>query len=106
MSIQRRKIIETIQRLHSSGEPLNISAVKRSHPELIRSVYDAVPFRGWKRALEDAGIDYFKIKVELEDVIKCELCGNSFRALSPHLMGRHQVQPCEYLMDYPGTELV
>ncbi len=46
MNIKWQQIIRKIQQLHRRGEPLNISAVKRSHPELIRAVYNAKPFRG------------------------------------------------------------
>jgi len=105
MNIKWQQIIRKIQQLHRRGEPLNITAVKRSHPELIRAVYKARPFRGWKQALEDAKIDYANIKVELQDTVECELCGKSFRNLGNHLILKHEVRPNEYLMDYPDAEL-
>lgn len=105
MHIKWQQIIRKIQQLHHRGEPLNISAVKRSHPELIRTVYNARPFRGWKQALEDAGIGYRKIKISLQDTVACELCGKSFRNLGNHLILKHEVRPDEYLTDYPNAEL-
>jgi hypothetical protein len=41
--------------LYVKREPLNVSAVKRTQPELVKAVYAAInPFCGWKQALKDA----------------------------------------------------
>lgn len=104
--LTRQQIINIIRRMHRRGEALNISAVKRSHPELIRAVYNARPFWGWKQALEDAGIGYRRIKISLQDTVECELCGKSFRHLGNHLILKHEVRPDEYLTDYPDAELL
>ena len=53
----QRKLTSQIRRLFARGEPLNICAVKRNHPELVKAVYEIKPFWGWKRALEAAGTD-------------------------------------------------
>ncbi len=75
----KKEIIREIRQLHSRREPLNISAVKRNHPKLIERVYAMQPFWGWKRALEDAGLDYSKINTELLDYIDCKICGRESR---------------------------
>ena len=103
--LSQQKIIKTIRNIHRRREPLNITAVKRSHPELIQAAYAARPFWGWKQALQDAGIDYAKIKVELQEYITCELCGKYFQNLGNHLILKHKIKPGEYLMDYPDSEL-
>ncbi|MBI3987592.1 MAG: hypothetical protein HY343_11760, partial [Lentisphaerae bacterium] len=103
---QQCRLIRTLRRLHAAGEPLNIVAVKRRHPDLLKAVMAVTPYWGWKRALEDAGIEYARIKVELLDGIECALCGKWWRQLPYHLIGTHEVQPDEYLMDYPESDLV
>src|SRR5437899_11933704 len=102
----RRNVIREIQRLHSLRAPLNIPAVKRSHPKLIERVYAVRPFWGWKRALEDAGLDYKKINVELLDYVDCKICGRDMGGLSYHLISQHQIAPEDYRHEYPGAELV
>ena len=37
--LTRQQIVKTIRNLHRRKEPLNITAVKRRHPELIQAVY-------------------------------------------------------------------
>src|SRR5712692_7154500 len=99
----QRNIIRDIQRLDARRAPLNISAVKRSHPKLIERVYAVRPFWGWKRALEDAGLDYAKINVELRDYVDCKICGRDFGALQYHLISQHQTTPQDYRHEYPGA---
>ena len=74
-----------IQRLHSRREPLNLAAVKRSHPDLVSQVFEMRPFWGWIQALRDAGITYDEINIELEDFVDCRICGRSFCQLQYHL---------------------
>lgn len=102
----RRNIIREIKRLHARRAPLNITAVKRSHPKLIERVYAVRPFWGWKRALEDAGLDYKKINVELRDYVNCKICGRDMGGLSYHLISQHNVTPEEYREEYPSAELM
>src|ERR1035437_4268529 len=104
--LSKPQIIKAIRGIHRRQEPLNILAVKRYHPELIQAAYAVKPFWGWKTALQDAGIDYAKIKIELEETITCELCGKPWRNLATHLILKHQVEPDEYLMDYPESALI
>ncbi len=104
--LAKQKIIKTLRTLRRRGEPLNITAVKRRHPELIRAVYAVKPFWGWTQALKDAGINYAKIKIELQETINCELCDKPKRNLANHLIIKHEVKPDEYLIDYPDSELI
>ena len=53
----QRELTRRIRGVFEHGEPLNICAVKRNHPELMKAVYEIKPFWGWKRALEAAGTD-------------------------------------------------
>lgn len=101
----QRNIIREIQRLQARRVPLNISAVKRSHPKLIERVYAVRPFWGWKRALEDAGLNYAKINVELRDYVDCKICGRDFGALSYHLINDHNMTGEDYHREYPAAEM-
>jgi hypothetical protein len=47
----KRAVILEIQRLHARRTALNISAVKRNHPKLIKRVYAVRPFWGWRAAI-------------------------------------------------------
>jgi hypothetical protein len=101
----QRIVIREIQRLHARRAPLNISAVKRSHPKLMERVYKVRPFWGWKRALEDAGLDYAKIYVELRDYVDCKICGRDFGGLGYHLINDHNMTGEDYRREYPGAEM-
>ncbi|MEM1221832.1 MAG: hypothetical protein AAGH40_03655 [Verrucomicrobiota bacterium] len=102
----RRAIIEEIKALFKKRQPLNISAVKRNHPELIQAVYAQPVFWGWKNALEDAGIDYDQINTELADFVTCKICGQQMKALGGlHLEHRHNMQPSEYVTEFPQAEM-
>jgi hypothetical protein len=103
---RKSKIVQEIQRLHGQEEPLNIPAVKRRHPELLKAVYEIDPFWGWKRALEAAGVDYSKIRTQLQDYITCQICGRDFANLGSHLAGVHETNKDDYLLDYPGSDLM
>ncbi|MBI2440867.1 MAG: hypothetical protein HYV35_05795 [Lentisphaerae bacterium] len=104
--LTKQQIIKTIRRMSRRREPLNITAVKRSHPELIEAVYTVKPFWGWKQALKDARINYARIRVELQEYLTCEICGKDCRHLANHVILKHGVTTDEYLMDYPDAELV
>lgn len=101
----RQQIIRAIQRLHRRGEPLNITAVKRQHSELIKAVYKIKPFWGWKRAIEAACLRYTELKVELQNFIVCEVCRKDYMNLTVHLVKKHGIEPREYLIDYPDAPL-
>ncbi|MFC1451984.1 hypothetical protein ACFLSJ_01410 [Verrucomicrobiota bacterium] len=104
MTQKQRQLVREIRRLHRQGEPLNITAVKRRHPSIIKKVYAVKPSWGWKRALADAGIEYRKVKFQLEPYVDCRLCGGQFAHIALHLPRRHACDAAEYLRDYPDAE--
>jgi hypothetical protein len=106
MKLTKQQIIRTIRRLHRQGEPLNISAVKRRHPELMKAVYAVKPFWGWKRALEAAEINYSDIKVELLDYCECEICHARMGKLGSHITRKHKLDMEDYRLDYPEENLI
>lgn len=101
----RKSVIASIRRLHRTGQPLNLAAVIRSHPDLLRAVYGRTPFWGWRQALADAGIQYNAIRVVLRDTVTCRLCGFEGAALIGHITRHHDVSPADYLDEYPQAEL-
>ena len=102
----QQKLVGRIKRLHQKNEPLNITAVKRRYPELMRDVYAVRPFWGWRRALKAAGLDYADVRTELSDYVTCRICGREFGAVVLHLRSVHDVDTDEYRTDYPDAEFV
>ncbi|MBI2437560.1 MAG: hypothetical protein HYV36_01935 [Lentisphaerae bacterium] len=98
---EKAKIAAEIRSLYQRGEPLNLTAMKRQQPRLIKAVYGIRPFWGWKQALETAGIDYKKISIQLCDYVTCHICGRKMRHLCSHLPRVHGVSSEEYKIDYP-----
>ena len=105
LSKTQRAIVANIKDLHRRHQPLNITAVKREHPELIESVYKITPFWGWKQALDAAGIGYQDIRVELEDEVQCRLCGVWRQSLLSHLKINHDCTTAEYRTDFPDAPI-
>lgn len=101
----QQKLVKTIQHLHRRGEPLNITAVKRRHPELMEAVYAVKPFWGWKKALAAAGIRYAEIEVDQQDFCVCEICNVRRKNLVPHLRHKHGIETSDYKIDYPEAEV-
>ena len=101
-----RDVVRKVCLLHRQGVPLNITAVKRDHPELIERVYSIKPFWGWRRALNTAGIDYAHIRVRLEEAVVCLLCGRWFRNLGSHLHAIHETTADEYRDEFPDAEVM
>jgi hypothetical protein len=102
----QQRIVQLIRQLHRRRAPLNLAAVKRRHPTLLRQVYKMRPFWGWKRALEAAGVDNSKINVELLDYVTCRLCGKDCGLLNGHLSQVHKLSASDYLEQFPGAELI
>jgi len=102
----RRQILKTIRNLHRRREPLNITAVKRYHPELMKAVYAIKPYWGWKKALEAAGIKYSDIEMELLDYCECEICHARKKILSFHVLQKHGVEMDDYRIDYPESDVI
>jgi hypothetical protein len=104
--LHEKVLIQKIRPLYVGGRPLNLSSVKRHHAKLVAEVYAVRPFWGWKQALKEAGIDYAKINVELEDKATCRICGEEAKILTTHLLKIHQISPEEYRKEYPGAEIM
>ncbi|MBI2195240.1 MAG: hypothetical protein HYU36_24940 [Planctomycetes bacterium] len=101
----QKEVVEEIKGLHKKREALNILAVQRFFPGLLRKAYSIKPFWGWKRALEAAGLNYSKIRVELEPYCECKICGFLGKNLVSHLVRKHETHPREYRTTYPGADL-
>lgn len=101
----KSSILAAIKTLHRKREPLNISAAKRNHPELLKAAFQIKPFLGWKGALNAAGISYDDINTEIEDYIVCEICGKDFEVLPMHLIHHHEMSGGDYKEAYPGLNL-
>ena len=106
MAYNKNQVIDKIKQRYEKGQPLNITAVKREVPSLIKSAYAIKPFWGWCRAIEDAGINYADICVALNDYIICQVCGKTLKSLSGHLKRKHGYLRSDYLEDYPDAEIV
>ena len=106
LSHRQLSLVRAVRKLHRNGDALNITAVKRQHPQLLKRAYSVKPFWGWKCALQDAGIAYGDIRVSLEPHVRCRICGEHFRVIMPHLRMRHACTPEEYTQDYPDADLV
>ena len=91
--------------LYWRREPLNITAMKRRHPELLAAAFALSPFVGWKRLLDIAGIPYGKIRIELQDTVPCAICGARYLGLQVHLHRIHGVSAKTYLAEFPGSEI-
>lgn len=102
--MRRSEIIRKIRQRHIRRKPLNLAAVKREDSDLVEAVYAIQPYLGWKGAVEEAGIDYADIRVELRGTVECRLCGKEFRFLNGHLTQTHQISPQEYLEEFPDAE--
>lgn len=102
---ERRSIILAIRRLHRVGEPLNIHAAKRLHPDLLRRVYSVRPFWGWACAIAAAGFDYKQIHTHLRETVTCQICGREFSSLTFHLP-HHEMSTEEYRESFPGEYLL
>jgi len=104
LTAPQRKIVEQIKHLHHHGKPLNISAVRESHPRLLLEVYSFKPFWGWRQALQAAGVDYATIKVKLPECVACRICGRELRVLDNHIRNNHGMAVQEYKAVYRGAE--
>jgi hypothetical protein len=102
----QRQILQAIRQRHLTRKPLNLTAVKRDDPDLVRQVYSQRPYWGWKAALADAGLSYENIRIEILQYVICHLCGKRYSALALHLRTMHEIESREYVEEYPGAELV
>ncbi|MBL9152569.1 MAG: hypothetical protein JNK37_08800 [Verrucomicrobiales bacterium] len=102
---ERAEVIAWIQSEHAQRRALNIHAVKRRRPDLLAKVYEVRPYWGWRQALEDAGVPYSEIKVELLKKVRCAICGFEGAELASHLNSRHGLTGAQYHEQYPGAEV-
>ncbi len=102
----QQQIVQRIRRLHKAKKPLNISAVRRYYPGLIRKAHLMKPFWSWKEALAAAGLRYSRIRKELLPVCECRYCGEEKINLGSHLYIVHDVYPKDYLQQFPEEDLV
>jgi hypothetical protein len=99
-------MVAKVQQLHSQNTPLNLTAAKRSFPDLVEAVYAVKPFLGWRKLLIAAGIDYKDIEREYLDYVVCKICGKKFGIITEHLKVNHSISPEEYRKAYPDAELM
>lgn len=102
---ERRAVVEWIREAHAAGLPLNITAVRRSAPEILAAAFAIRPFWGWRRAIEAAGLSYDRIATELLDFVRCEACGWTRRSLTLHLWKQHGFAAGDYLREYPRAQV-
>jgi len=103
---QQKRIVDRIRSLHRAGCPLNLTAVKRNQPGLLRQVMSLKHFRGWRKALEAAGIAYNAIHVELLDYCTCALCGEKLLSLGSHLAAKHGMTKKKYFKKFPDASVM
>lgn len=106
LTAAQKKIVNRIRELHRERQPLNITAVKRHHPKLLAEVMSLKHFRGWRKAIEAAGLSYKKIQFELLDHCVCNLCGAKLLTLDAHLRAQHNLSKQQYLKKFPNEETV
>jgi hypothetical protein len=106
LTSEQQRLVGRILKLHRAGEPLNIHAVRRRHPDLLARVMAVEPYWGWRRALEAAGIAYGDFPEELTETVTCQLCGKVLSALNSHLPRKHGVSAEDYRDEFPDAEIV
>jgi hypothetical protein len=98
----QKRIVNRIQTLHRANVPLNLSAVRRHHPDLLQQVMTLKHFRGWRKAVEAAGLSYRELHTELLDHCVCALCGEELLVLNGHLLAKHGVTEEQYCRKFPN----
>jgi hypothetical protein len=101
LSAAQKRIVDQIKALHRAKAPLNLSAVRRHHPKLLQQVMSLKHFRGWRKALEAAGLSYRDIRTELLDHCTCALCGEELLVLNGHLWSKHGMAAKQYGRKFP-----
>ena len=101
LNVQQKRIVQRIKNLHRAGMPLNLCAVRRHHPSLLQQVMTLKHFRGWRKAVEAAGLAYHEINVELLDHCVCALCGEEMQVLNNHLWAKHGMTKAQYSRKFP-----
>jgi len=102
---EKQEVLDWIRAEHEAGQALNIHAVRRRNPDLLKLVYSVRPFWGWWQAIADAGLDYGKLKVDLEEKVACRICGCEGLQLNTHLKARHGITTHDYREQFPNAEI-
>ncbi len=101
-----KQIVQRIKKLYLKRQPLNISAMKRREPKLLREAFKIRPFLGWRGAIEKAGIEYSDINVELSEFVECRICGAEVKFAVNHVIHGHHYTKEEYVEEFPDAELM
>ena len=101
----KKEIVVAIRKRYNKRQPLNISAVRTDDPDLLDAAFAAVPFLGWKKAIEAAGYTYDQIDTRYIETIECRLCGSPLQTLAYHLSRIHGYTKDDYLDEFPDAVL-
>jgi hypothetical protein len=102
MTQQQKKIVHRIRTLHAvDKQPLNLTHVRVHHPKLLKQVMSLKHFRGWRNALEAAGLSYKSIRTEIHDYCHCAICGKKLKSLHGHLRAIHKISKKQYVKRFP-----
>jgi hypothetical protein len=100
------RIVNAVRRMYNRHEPLNLTAVSRNHPLLIRDLHNRKRFLTWRDAIAAAGLSYANARKELIDCCTCLYCGAEKASLAVHLRTAHDVAPSLYREEYPDQDLI
>ncbi len=101
----QRSITTRLVQMRERGEPLNLAAVVRRHPALVERVFSFEPPWGWRRALADAGIDALRVRMVVEQTVRCEICDVAFKRISATHLRKHGSDTASYREAYPAAEI-
>lgn len=88
--------VEWIKSQAAAKQPLNLHAVARNRPALLKAAYSGRSPRGWHRTLVEAGVNPYKIVHEHSEEVPCSLCEYSGSVLGSHLKIHHGIERDEY----------
>lgn len=84
----------------AANEPLNLHAVARRRPAILKAAFSGKSPTGWYRTLVDAGINPYRIIHEHSDEVHCPCCEYSGAVLGSHLKSQHGIERHEYLDEF------
>jgi hypothetical protein len=102
--LSHQPTLDLIRQRFERGLPLNLSAVKREAPELLKGLWIPAQFVGWRQMIEAAGLRYDQIRFILEPNAFCPLCEFVGPALTPHISIAHGLSAEELRKVDPGAE--
>ncbi len=98
------KRTQEIKQRFEKNEPLNLSRIEIECPWLLEGLYDPKCFKGWKEAIEEAGLSYDKIRIEATAEVKCLICDHASASIANHLNTVHSLTSAEYRKQFPHGE--